>query len=76
MNALNLRVGRNFVLGPLRLDVAIDIFNLLNGATDQQFFDGGNQIYSSNYAPKPNRSFFGVNRQPPRAGQLTVRVIF
>jgi hypothetical protein len=76
LNVLNVRIGRNFVFGTRRFEAAFDMFNLLNGATDQQFFDGGNQLYSSNYALKADGSFFGVNRQPPRAGQVTVRFVF
>jgi hypothetical protein len=33
------------------------------------------QTYSSNYAIQ-NGAFYGVNRQPPRQGQLTVRFSF
>jgi Carboxypeptidase regulatory-like domain/TonB dependent receptor len=75
LNVLNVRVGRNFRFGSRRLDVAFDVFNVLNGDTDQQFFDGGNQLYSSNYAIQ-NGEFYGVNRQPPRQGQLTLRFSF
>ena len=75
LNVVNLRVGRNFHFGDRRLDAAFDVFNLLNGDTDQQFFDGGNQLYSSNYAIQ-NGAFYGVNRQPPRQGQLTLRFSF
>ena len=75
LNVVNLRVGRNFHFGDRRLDVAFDVFNVLNGDTDQQFFDGGNQLYSSNYAIQ-NGAFYGVNRQPPRQGQLTLRFSF
>jgi hypothetical protein len=76
LKVINLRAGRTFAFGQRRFEAAFDIFNLLNGAVDQQFLDGGNQLYSSNYALKPDGSFFGVNRQPPRAGQLTVRCLF
>jgi hypothetical protein len=75
LNVVNLRVGRNFHFGDRRLDVAFDVFNVLNGDTDQQFFDGGNQLYSSNYAIQ-NDAFYGVNRQPPRQGQLSLRFSF
>ncbi len=50
-------------------------FNLFNADTDQQFFDGGNQQYSSNYAIKDGE-FFGVNRQAPRQGQVAMRFAF
>ncbi|MBI1872260.1 MAG: TonB-dependent receptor [Acidobacteria bacterium] len=75
LNVINLRVGRNFGFGSRRLETAFDVFNLLNAGTDQQFFDGGNQLYSSNYAIRDDK-FFGVNRQPPRQGQFTVRFTF
>jgi hypothetical protein len=75
LNVLNLRLGRNFRFGSRRLETAIDIFNVMNADTDQQFFDGGNQLYSSNYAIQ-NGTFFGVNRQPPRQGQVTLRFSF
>ena len=55
--------------------MSFDVFNLFNADTDQQFFDGGNQLYSSNYAIKDGE-FFGVNRQPPRQGQATMRFAF
>jgi hypothetical protein len=75
LNVMNLRVGRHFVFGSRRLEAGFDVFNVLNAGTDQQFFDGGNQLYSSNYAIQDGK-FFGVNRQPPRQGQLTVRFQF
>jgi hypothetical protein len=76
LKILNLRVGRHFIFGSRRFEVAFDTFNLLNADTDQQFLNGGNQLYSSNYAERPDGSFLGVNRQPPRSGQLTVRYVF
>ena len=75
LNLVNLRVGRIFTFGKRKLDVSFDVFNLFNADTDQQFFDGGNQLYSSNYAIKDGE-FFGVNRQPPRQGQVTMRFAF
>ena len=75
LNVVNARVGRLFHFGKRRLDVSFDVFNLLNADIDQQFFDGGNQLYSSNYASK-NGEFFGLNRQPPRQGQATMRFTF
>jgi hypothetical protein len=76
LRIVNLRLGRNFVFGTRRFEAAFDTFNLLNAGTDQQFLNGGNQLYSSNYARRPDGSFLGVNRQPPRSGQLTVRYVF
>ena len=75
MNVVNLRVGRIFNFGKQKLAASFDVFNLLNADTDQQFFDGGNQLYSSNYAIKDGE-FFGVNRQPPRQGQVAMRLTF
>ena len=76
LKILNLRLGRNFVLGRRRFEAAFDTFNLLNAGSDQQFLNGGNQLFSANYAARPDGSFLGVNRQPPRSGQLTVRYVF
>ena len=76
LKILNLRLGRNFVFGRRRFEAAFDTFNLLNAGTDQQFLNGGNQLYSTNYAARPDGSFLGVNRQPPRSGQVTVRYVF
>ncbi len=75
LNVVNLRVGRLFNFGKRKLDVSFDIFNLLNAHPDQQFFDGGNQLYRSNYAMKDGE-FFSVNRQPPRQAQVTMRGAF
>jgi len=75
LNLVNLRVGRIFRVAKRTLDVSFDVFNLFNGDTDQQFFDGGNQLYSSNYAIKDGE-FFGVNRQAPRQGQVSLRFAF
>ena len=75
LNVVNLRVGRIVNFGKRKLDVSCDVFNLLNAAADQQFFDGGNQLYSSNYAINDG-VFFGVNTQPPRQGQVTMRFTF
>ena len=75
LKILNLRLGRNFVLGRRRFEAAFDTFNLLNAGSDQQFLNGGNQLFSANYAARPDGSFLGVNRQPPRSGQLTVRYV-
>jgi hypothetical protein len=75
LNVVNLSVGRIFNFGARKLNVSFDVFNLLNADTDQQFFDGGNQLYSSNYAIQDGE-FFGVNRQPPRQGQVTMRFTF
>jgi len=76
LKILNLRLGRNFVFGRRRVEAAFDTFNLLNAGSDQQFLNGGNQLYSANYAARPDGSFLGVNRQPPRSGQATVRYVF
>jgi serine/threonine protein kinase len=62
-------------LGKRELNVSFDVFNLLNADSDQQFFDGGNQPCSSNYAIEDGE-FFGLNTQPPRQGQVTMRFTF
>jgi hypothetical protein len=76
LKVVDVRLGRNFAFSTRRLEVSFDIFNLLNSDADQQFFNGGNQLYSSNYALQRDGSFLGTNRQPPRSGQFTVRYGF
>ncbi len=76
LQTLNMRFGKNVSLGSQRLEVAFDIFNMLNGATFQQFKSGGNQTYSANYGRNPDGTMQGQSRQFARAGQLSVRYVF
>ena len=72
----NIRVGRTFRVGADRLNLALDIINVLNHDADQLFQSGGNQLYSPNYAIAPDGSFRGLTRQPPRAAQISIRFDF
>ena len=73
----NIRAGRDFKLGSQRLNVAVDVINVLNHDADQQFQTGGNQLYNTtNYAIAPDGSFRGQTRQPPRSAQISIRYQF
>ena len=66
---LNLRVGREFQLGPnRRLQVDLDVFNVPNLAGFQGFVSGANRL-----GPDFGK---GGNVQPPRTVQLNVRFAF
>src|SRR5262249_17373848 len=68
----NLRAGRDFKIGAQHLNLAVDVINVLNHDADQQFQNGGNQLYNTtNYAIAPDGSFRGQTRQPPRSAQLS-----
>lgn len=69
MTSWNLRFGRSFDLGGARLDASLDVFNLTNNGSDQQFISGANQINGNNYG-------LLTNRQLPRSAQAVVRVAF
>ena len=74
--AWNARIGRDFRFGARRLEAALDIFNLTNRGAVQAFLNGGNQLYSPNFAKKADGSFIGSTVQPPRSAQLTLRFVF
>ena len=60
------KVGRRFGFGRHELEVAANVFNVLNAGNFQQYASGANQEYNTaNFMRK-------FNRQPPRAFQLTV----
>jgi hypothetical protein len=66
----NLRVGRKLGLGQQRaLQVAVEVFNVTNSATDQAFLNGGNQMFSSNFG-------VGRSRLMPRSAALSARLSF
>jgi len=66
----NLRVGRDFNLGTHRsLELALDLFNVINADADQSFIAGGNQTASPNYGK-------GQTRQLPRSARLSARLGF
>jgi len=72
----NVRAAKEFRIGRSKLELAFDVFNLLNDDTDQDFLDGGNQLYSPNYARRADGSFLGTLRVPPRGGQVSVGFTF
>ncbi|MBI1872270.1 MAG: TonB-dependent receptor [Acidobacteria bacterium] len=73
----NIRAGRNFTMAGRTLDVGVDVINVTNRRADQQFQNGGNQLYNTtNYAIAPDGSFRGQTRQAPRSAQLSVRYAF
>jgi len=71
----NAKLQKDIPFGARKIQLSIDVFNLLNGKADQQFKDGGNQLYSANYGLKDG-VWQGTNRQAPRIGQLSARFQF
>jgi hypothetical protein len=71
----NLKLQRDFPIGPRKVLISLDMFNLTNGASDQQFLDGGNVLTSANYAMKDGK-WQGQNRQAPRMFQISARFQF
>ena len=72
----NAKLQKDFPFGKgYKLQFSLDLFNVLNGKADQQFKDGGNQLYSANYGMKDG-VWQGTNRQAPRIGQMSVRFQF
>ncbi|MFB3852706.1 MAG: TonB-dependent receptor domain-containing protein [Vicinamibacterales bacterium] len=65
VKALQIKVGRRFRFARQELEVAANVFNVLNGGNFQQYASGANQEWNPNYMRK-------FNRQPPRALQLTI----
>ena len=74
--AWNARAGRDFRFGARRIEVAFDVFNITNRGAVQSFLGGGNQTYSPNFAKRQDGTFIGSSVQPPRSGQLTLRLVF
>lgn len=68
-HALNLRVGRAFELPGAKVELSVNLLNILNNDADLVLVPGGNQLFSATY-----RTF--TNRQPPRSGQVFARVLF
>jgi hypothetical protein len=68
-HALNLRVGRRFTIAAVKLDAALDVFNLTNNGADLSFQSGANQQYNP---------LFGLTtfRQLPRSAQAFLRASF
>jgi len=76
-NTWNVRVAKEFrIRGSQKFELAFDVFNVLNDDADQDFLDGGNQMYSPNYALRPDGSFQGTLRVPPRSAQVSAQFTF
>lgn len=71
----NLKLQRDFAVGPSKIQLSLDVFNLTNSGADQQFLDGGNVLTSANYAMK-NGTWQGQARQAPRVFQISARFQF
>lgn len=77
----NGRIAKVFNLGESRkLEVGLNIVNISNRATQQEFLGGSvttastgsSQIASPNFAYPPDGTFRGQHRQAAQAAQLTV----
>ena len=68
-HAWNLRVGRRFAVGGVKLDAALDVFNATNHDADLGYQTGANQDFNP---------VFGLTafRQLPRSAQIALRVAF
>jgi hypothetical protein len=75
-HTVNVRAAKSIRFAANRLELAFDVFNLFNDDTDQDFLGGGNQLYSPNYALRPDGSFLGTSRVPPRSAQVSVLFAF
>ncbi|MCU1384443.1 MAG: TonB-dependent receptor plug [Acidobacteria bacterium] len=69
LHVWNVRVGRQFIVNHVKLDAALDMFNLTNNGADQSFMSGANQTYNPLYG-------LTNNRQLPRSAQVLLRVGF
>jgi hypothetical protein len=66
VKAVQAKVGRRFGFGRQEVEVALNVFNILNASGFQQYATGANRLYApADYLRK-------FNRQPPRALQLTI----
>jgi hypothetical protein len=68
-HALNLRFGRRFAWRGVKLDAALDVFNVTNSGADLSFQSGANQQYNP---------LFGLTtfRQLPRSAHAFLRAVF
>lgn len=70
VRTVNLKAGRIFSVGRIRLEAAINVFNVLNeGRFYQWDYQGADQMFSSYYQQKRNL-------QPARGAQATLGVKF
>ncbi|HEX5475310.1 MAG TPA: TonB-dependent receptor [Vicinamibacterales bacterium] len=67
---LNVRLGYDLnITGNRQVRLALDVFNVMNRGSFEQWLDGANQLYSPNYG-------LGRARQFPRVFQASVRFSF
>jgi hypothetical protein len=66
----NLKLGRRFSFGHLRVDASAEVLNLINSGNDYIFANGANQLYSPLYGKT------GGLLQTPRSVQGSVRLDF
>jgi len=66
---LQLNLGREFGIGPHRLETTLGIFNVFNTGAHTQWNDGANRLNSPLYLSR-------FNRHPPRAFQVNLRYRF
>jgi hypothetical protein len=69
MHLWNLHIGRAVAVGSRRLELAFDVFNIVNGGADQAWQPSAHQQFSPFYGQ-------GAMRQFPRAAALTARFAF
>jgi hypothetical protein len=69
LHAWNLRLGRRFPVGRVRLDASLDLFNVTNTGADLGFESGANQTYNVVFGRTKDR-------QLPRSAQVVVRASF
>jgi len=65
----NVRAGRAFAFGDVKLEAAIDVFNVTNNGADQSFQASANQLFNPLYGSTQYR-------QLPRSAQLMIRASF
>ncbi len=68
-SALNLRLGRRFAFPRVKVDAALDVFNITNNGADLSFNSGANQTYNVLYGTT-------TFRQLPRSAQVQLRASF
>jgi hypothetical protein len=65
----NVRVGYDFAIRRVKLNTALDVFNLTNNGSDEAFLSGSNQTYNPLYGST-------TYRQLPRSAQVMIRAAF
>lgn len=69
VHAWNIRVGRRFSYGRWRFDPSLDLLNVVNAGSFQQFMGGANDQSSPNHQRQ-------TNIQAPRSAMVSLRVSF